>query len=1041
MYRWMKVVNGETTYSMGIIPGNEVTISNDKVSFQTTKFGVFQLAKSEAKITERVNVPTIQPPALKKDAGNPLIGKWGICSSEASRGDNSKWGSDPLQVSMIMGGNNEPTSSQGNYGPGFYGFGANLNWQGGRSPFKVERSFDNFATSSVVAPQLNNWNLQDASIPAGKTSAQYRITDSSGNSAIAATHIPKYLKVTNVQTTDINTSITWSSNGSNFKVYEWGQDNCSGSKTEKYSGQVTNAIIAFGSKLMLSLSVQDTDAGTSSQCLTIMRRGDIDVVTSRIEPSASDTSKFKLTLKWLGTPTTSFTLQRFSDATCQTVDGSSTSVATNSYTMDDLAQGSQFFVNVSSGAIFSRCLPIKIPGGGSPAAEIKVNLVETSAPAYDSTQGRVSLSWESVPEKTRFKVLKFGQADCYSVGQYIFSSDDQNRMFTDNNPESGNYSYIVETEGLTTNKKSDCINVNMPEPAVFQRFPSYINITRISANPSSVELIWDGGMSPYTVSLYQDQSCQTFKSSQISSSGTATVTPANNTIEYAIVKDTWGNSSRCVAVSATRTQDFPMTAISANSTGQVNLKWTAPNPLPTNIVIKKFNSPSCSSAIGEIPLSGNALVNYSEVIPTGSGDFFYYQVQYSGTSFTTKFSGCTPVEIPRLMDHMSQPVAWTSVTTSGRSVSLSWFGNFSGLLKYYEAASCSGTPQTFDVNGQQMIEVAALKPSTAYSFKIDGTINGTPAALPCITAITTSFDPFMLTAAEAYSAEISVPITINIKTDETHDIMLESRGQTMSNQKWTSISKSNNGSTTLKISGSTLIQANAQLSLRTTNNCYFTTGGVYFSDILLTNANTKLTAGTTDKYSAQLTDLAITCNSGNNNGGDGGGGNFGPPGDSSMFSERMILVIAPGGFTMIEDKFLSADCTKNRVSSRTELGAFVLPGQDSVVDTHPVDVTPKELNGIFFMQEMVDRANSDPEQFACGVGGWVLSKSQNLTNTKCASTGKTDYIRLKVVPSQSVGDRLYLCDNPDMDSEYGKTAATRIPTCDITSESFYFKRQ
>jgi len=404
-------------------------------------------------------------------------------------------------------------------------------------------------------------------------------------------------------------------------------------------------------------------------------------------------------------------------------------------------------------------------------------------------------------------------------------------------------------------------------------------------------------------------------------------------------------------------------------------------------------------------------------------------------------SGCTPVGILRPIDRLIQPVAWTSVTTSGRSVSLSWNGNFSGQLKYYEAKSCSGTPNTLDITGQQMMQVAALNPATEYSFEIQGTINDTTSSLPCITAKTPSFDPFVLTAAQAYGAEISVPITINVKTDEAHDIMVEYRDQTMSNQTWTSINKSNNGTTTLKIAGSTLIQANAQMSLRTTENCYFATGGFNFSNILLTNANTKLTTGTNEKYEVQLSDLTITCNSSDNNDGDGGG-NFGPPGDSSMFSKRATLVIAPGGFTYIEDNFLSPDCTKDRVSSLTELGAYVLPGPDSVSDTYPIDVTPKELSGIFFMQEMVDRANNHPEQFACGVGGWVVNKSQSLTNTKCASTGKTDYIRLKVIPSQTAGDRLYPCDPPDKDSsEYGKTAATRIPTCDITSESFYFKRQ
>jgi hypothetical protein len=90
MYRWTRVVNGEAVHSMGIIPGEDVIISDQKVSFQTTKFGVFQIAKSETKIREHVNAPTIEPPVLKKDAGNPLVGTWGICENDALGRDDFK---------------------------------------------------------------------------------------------------------------------------------------------------------------------------------------------------------------------------------------------------------------------------------------------------------------------------------------------------------------------------------------------------------------------------------------------------------------------------------------------------------------------------------------------------------------------------------------------------------------------------------------------------------------------------------------------------------------------------------------------------------------------------------------------------------------------------------------------------------------------------------------------------------------------------------------------------------------------------------------
>ena len=81
LYRWTKVVNGESSHSMGIIPAKDVVIAKDKVSFQTTKFGVFQIGRAETKIPERVNVQSVQPPAPKRDLSNPLIGAWSACQS------------------------------------------------------------------------------------------------------------------------------------------------------------------------------------------------------------------------------------------------------------------------------------------------------------------------------------------------------------------------------------------------------------------------------------------------------------------------------------------------------------------------------------------------------------------------------------------------------------------------------------------------------------------------------------------------------------------------------------------------------------------------------------------------------------------------------------------------------------------------------------------------------------------------------------------------------------------------------------------------
>jgi hypothetical protein len=96
MYRWMKVVNGETSYVMGVIPREEVTIAKDKVSFQTDKFGVFQVGIAQTKITQKISVPTVEPPALKGDATNPLVGNWGMCRADGG-GSNTATQPPPMQ--------------------------------------------------------------------------------------------------------------------------------------------------------------------------------------------------------------------------------------------------------------------------------------------------------------------------------------------------------------------------------------------------------------------------------------------------------------------------------------------------------------------------------------------------------------------------------------------------------------------------------------------------------------------------------------------------------------------------------------------------------------------------------------------------------------------------------------------------------------------------------------------------------------------------------------------------------------------------------
>jgi hypothetical protein len=65
MYRWMTLKDGEPSYEVGVIPGDKVTRGQNKVSFQTTKFGTFQVGISETKISKPLLAATEEPPALK----------------------------------------------------------------------------------------------------------------------------------------------------------------------------------------------------------------------------------------------------------------------------------------------------------------------------------------------------------------------------------------------------------------------------------------------------------------------------------------------------------------------------------------------------------------------------------------------------------------------------------------------------------------------------------------------------------------------------------------------------------------------------------------------------------------------------------------------------------------------------------------------------------------------------------------------------------------------------------------------------------------
>ncbi|MCX6117903.1 MAG: hypothetical protein NT027_10190 [Proteobacteria bacterium] len=92
LYKWMAVKAGVTTYEIGLIPRKDITMASGTAQFQTTKFGTFQLVRTAVKVEEKIKKPTDEPPILKADAGNPLVGSWGSCENKNFGQNNGNGG-------------------------------------------------------------------------------------------------------------------------------------------------------------------------------------------------------------------------------------------------------------------------------------------------------------------------------------------------------------------------------------------------------------------------------------------------------------------------------------------------------------------------------------------------------------------------------------------------------------------------------------------------------------------------------------------------------------------------------------------------------------------------------------------------------------------------------------------------------------------------------------------------------------------------------------------------------------------------------------
>lgn len=380
----------------------------------------------------------------------------------------------------------------------------------------------------------------------------------------------------------------------------------------------------------------------------------------------------------------------------------------------------------------------------------------------------------------------------------------------------------------------------------------------------------------------------------------------------------------------------------------------------------------------------------------------------------------------------NQKPVFTGYNAGSRWIDLSWRSSNPVTLRQYSGEGCSGAEKIITINqplGTQpknRVSVHDLSPKTKYSFKIS-TNAPNPVYSDCQSVMTASAN------APDWSSGNSQPVPA------TADFVGPEFRSTVTNGKTYKLRLSINGrapvdsySQVIPASGSAILLnvpaavAHGQiLTAWTPDGCSFVgNDGRRFPSLAL-------------PINSGWTVPTIIC--------DGSSANYGGGGDSlggyptmSLVSKGVNVRITNGAFTMTEDLYESGNCSEGtRISSRVELGSFVLPGPDILKDTFPIDVTSKDLSGVMFTEAGVLAAKSDPNRFGCGLREWVKGQRLNLKDSMCGKEiGRTKYERLKVI-----GDRLYICEIPGDEDAYGMTPAMRIPSCEINEQSFFLKRQ
>lgn len=476
LYRWTKVVNGESSHSMGIIPAKDVVIAKDKVSFQTTMFGVFQVGRAETKIAERINVQSLQPPVPKKDLSNPLVGTWGTCEVSGNR-DNY---SEPVFLKPRWSSVSVDSSGT-----------ASLGLRGKAEPLIIERRNQSDCSGSVssnLAPIAKGFLAIASNL---REPAYFLIKDSAGNGSdscqavypvkgfIDVTHARRYFGVPSGGVSPQRLSVQWRGSSRQYTFEAFANATCQ--QTALKSETVTSTsdfvqvdfdwAVAMTSPASFKITDQN-DPTNVSECMGLPHVNmppDKVALNQSISPPASPTitvgdlsvdqsnSGGNFRFNWWRSGSLenqAYKLEFFTDNRCETVNNNQMAISTAVSEMNLILDNNTTSIKISD---------ISVGDGVVQASHVCIKTARLSSfqiPAftrYNAGVRWIGLSWRS---SQAVELLQFAGKDCAS-GQKVVTlnqpSGAQQQTWADINNLNPNTTYSFKLRARTMS--SECQNI------------------------------------------------------------------------------------------------------------------------------------------------------------------------------------------------------------------------------------------------------------------------------------------------------------------------------------------------------------------------------------------------------------------------------------------------------------------------------------------------------------------------------------------------------------------------------------------------------